>query len=286
MRFKLLKCAIVFFLSSMLFISIVKADPGISVTITDVDPDISSSGDTATYTVNVESITTEDENVKLTVSGDPNLNFDWATQEFLLLAGDTQSFGLTATVTTFYPGDYEFTVLGEAWPLFFTYEEALLFGIIQTSSYISYVHVHACVSSDSLGNPKDTFVPGEMVYVTVPATGQTVTLYIVADQTIWNEGDSLTDVSDGVEILTLNPGPGTQIIQIWAPPLVVGQYDIVMDVDNDGVFDTGQDLVDSMLITGFSVIPEVPWGTIMASAAMIIALVAYVAKPKWRRKPI
>ncbi len=32
------------------------------------------------------------------------------------------------------------------------------------------------------------------------------------------------------------------------------------------------------------VIPEVPLGTIMISAAMIIALVAYVAKPKWRRK--
>jgi len=33
------------------------------------------------------------------------------------------------------------------------------------------------------------------------------------------------------------------------------------------------------------VIPEVPWGTVMASAAMIIALVAYAAKPKWRRRP-
>jgi len=33
-----------------------------------------------------------------------------------------------------------------------------------------------------------------------------------------------------------------------------------------------------------SVIPEVPWGTVMASAAMIIALVAYFAVPRWRRK--
>ena len=32
------------------------------------------------------------------------------------------------------------------------------------------------------------------------------------------------------------------------------------------------------------VIPEVPWGTIVASAAMIFALVAYVAMPKWKRK--
>ena len=34
----------------------------------------------------------------------------------------------------------------------------------------------------------------------------------------------------------------------------------------------------------FGVIPEVPLGTIMASAAMIIALVAYIAVPKLRRK--
>lgn len=32
------------------------------------------------------------------------------------------------------------------------------------------------------------------------------------------------------------------------------------------------------------VIPEVPLGTIVASAAMIIALAAYVAVPRWRRK--
>ena len=34
----------------------------------------------------------------------------------------------------------------------------------------------------------------------------------------------------------------------------------------------------------FNVIPEVPLGTVAASAAMIIALVAYMATPKWRRK--
>ena len=34
------------------------------------------------------------------------------------------------------------------------------------------------------------------------------------------------------------------------------------------------------------VIPEVPWGTVIASAAMIIALVAYVAMPKFRKKQI
>jgi hypothetical protein len=108
-------------------------------------------------------------------------------------------------------------------------------------------------SSDHLGNPKDTFVPNETVYVTVQESGSTVTLYVVADQTSWNDGDPLIDVSDGPETLTLKTGPGTQTVQIWVPTLKTGNYDIVMDVDNDGVFDAKLDLVDSFLVAGFTV---------------------------------
>jgi PKD repeat protein len=32
-------------------------------------------------------------------------------------------------------------------------------------------------------------------------------------------------------------------------------------------------------------IPEVPFGTVVASASMIIALIAYMTMPRWRRKP-
>lgn len=37
-------------------------------------------------------------------------------------------------------------------------------------------------------------------------------------------------------------------------------------------------------VVALNVVPEIPWGTVVASAVMIIALVAYVAAPKWRRK--
>jgi len=40
----------------------------------------------------------------------------------------------------------------------------------------------------------------------------------------------------------------------------------------------------SLVSRPHGVIPEVPWGTIVASVTMIIALVAYAVMPKWKRK--
>ena len=136
-------------------------------------------------------------------------------------------------------------------------------------------------SSDSFGNPIDVFEPNEAVYVTVTATGQTVTLYIVADKSVWNDGDALLDVSGGAEIMTLNIGPENQTIQIWAPPLKVGDYDIVMDANNNGVLDTG-DIADSIRIPDFFVVPEVPFGTAMIFIATIMALASFAGFRRFR----
>ena len=105
-------------------------------------------------------------------------------------------------------------------------------------------------SSDSLGNEKNTFAPTETVYVTVPATGKTVTFYVVADKNVWNDGDPLIDVSDGTEQLTLNPGPGIQIVQVWGAPLTPGSYDVIEDANNNGTYDAGVDGIDSMAEIG------------------------------------
>jgi PKD repeat protein len=106
-------------------------------------------------------------------------------------------------------------------------------------------------SSDSFGNEKNTFAPTDAVYVAVPATGKTVTFYIVADKNVWNGGDPLTDASDGAEQLTLNPGPGIQVVQVWASPQTSGSYDVVEDANNNGIYDAGVDGVDSVAEIGF-----------------------------------
>lgn len=49
------------------------------------------------------------------------------------------------------------------------------------------------------------------------------------------------------------------------------KYNIVMDVDRERVFNSGLDVVDSVLVTGFFVVPEVPI-VILAIMSSVIAI--------------
>ncbi len=63
--------------------------------------------------------------------------------------------------------------------------------------------------------------------------------------------------------------------------VIPGTYTVVLRVtDNDGLTDTAR---ATAIITPQQVIPEVPFGTIVASSAMIIALIAYFVMPRWRK---
>ena len=113
------------------------SSPGISVTIQDIDPiaALHLTDDQATYNVKVESITTEFEDARLTVSGDPSLTFSWTLQEFSLAPGEIREFPLEVTVAGGTPpGNYPLTALGNAWLPF-------LPEFPETSSYTSHVNV-------------------------------------------------------------------------------------------------------------------------------------------------
>jgi len=48
----------------------------------------------------------------------------------------------------------------------------------------------------------------------------------------------LADVSGSAEMLTLNPS-GIQTVELWVPILISGSYDVVLDVNNNGLIDLG-----------------------------------------------
>jgi hypothetical protein len=123
-------------------------------------------------------------------------------------------------------------------------------------------------ASDALGNDKELFEPSDSIFASVQAAGQTVTFYVTAHHETWVDGDVLTDVSGGAKMGTLNPS-GVQTVEVWVPILVSGCYDVVLDTNNNGLFDLGVDETDVAQVRLVNVIPEVPLGPVVASFGMI-----------------
>lgn len=158
---------------------------------------------------------------------------------------------------------------------------ALLYG---NKFVASIPALEAIWSSDVLGNEKNTFNSSEAIYVAMPATGETVRLYIMADQTTWTNGTLLADVSgDGYEELTLSTN-GTQVVELWSPPLTNGDYDIVVDKNSNGVYDEGIDVVDSFTLIGFNVISEFPSFLAMPLFMVLAMSVGVFVKTKNARR--
>jgi len=67
---------------------------------------------------------------------------------------------------------------------------------------------------------------------------------IVPHQAVWNDGDPLnpvqTPLGDTVQYGCTNAGRRL----VWPAPLTPGQYDVIVDVDADLVYDKGQDFLD------------------------------------------
>jgi len=115
---------------------------------------------------------------------------------------------------------------------------------------------------------RDSYLTTDTVYVYFnpaehPAfVGQTAEVYIVPDQTEaqWVADSSL--VGKDVTGPGGTPAVETIIIQgcgncfqgaAWFPPLTPGEYDVVLDFNQDGVYTNGVDLIDSLAQVGFTV---------------------------------
>lgn len=111
---------------------------------------------------------------------------------------------------------------------------------------------------------KDFFGASEEVWIAVnPSTGgnnyanQNARLYVVYHRTEsqWYDGLTLSDVSGGYETIMVQPGcSNVNYSRIWSNPTVRDAgYDVVVDFSPFGVYDRGQDIVDSLNAKGFFV---------------------------------
>lgn len=109
------------------------------------------------------------------------------------------------------------------------------------------------------GEAENKFKTDESVYVKgsnfEPLTN--VDVYVTENKK-WVNGDPLTGTdisSDGVETIQTTSNGNILKTMVWGAPTVVGKYDIVVDANQDGTFDTGDgDAVDNKSIDpGFKV---------------------------------
>ncbi len=162
--------------------------------------------------------------------------------------------------------------------------------VIGFSDMIECVVVPVIESCDSTGVRKDTFSVGEDVYVNGTGFGNSTvySLFVVEDQAVWSDGMAIPARVSGTATTVSSLPDGTILPTLgWANPLVLGKYDIIVDVNNNTQYDAGIDALDDndiMVTAGFFVIPEIPLGTLMTSLAMIMGLACYVAIPKIRKR--
>ena len=137
-------------------------------------------------------------------------------------------------------------------------------------------------SCNELGVKKDVFVPAENVsaYGSGYQPLATYNLYIEPDGA-WSGGEALTGTPVMVETGITGDIPTTTV---WNKTLTAGKFDIIVDVNGNGVYDAGIDALDDndvVFTAGFLVIPEYWLGTVLGLAGCLAAFGTFrIAKRK------
>ncbi len=113
-------------------------------------------------------------------------------------------------------------------------------------------------SADSSGSGKDEFTPDDTVYASGNwfTPGSPVDIYILPDRA-WSDGDPVTGIPVASPIAN---GSGSFLVQVWAPPLEEGEYDLVFDSNRNQTYDKLVDAVDDPNHPGFIVAQQQIYG--------------------------
>jgi len=108
-----------------------------------------------------------------------------------------------------------------------------------------------------IGTPENAYRVNEDVYAAGSGfTPTNVDIYVVPDQD-WDDGDQIPqDITGAVETVSVNNGNAGPVL-VWHAPLTPGRYDIVIDANQNGVYDAHADGLDSGS-PGFVVVADAP----------------------------
>jgi hypothetical protein len=184
---------------------------------------INTPGGQASYTVEVDSTSTELEKIHVTVRGASGLGFSWTSQDTTLAAQGTVDFGLDINYSGSVAGNIYFTVTVFTFPnvydaslmRYWTLGDAMSYGQFESNSFTNYVQV----TSGALGSnvPTVSLNIGETQYVdsdgnvyVTPATPFTLTaansgqaFYMITNSTwagntiLYSGPFNLTGLADG-----------------------------------------------------------------------------------------
>ncbi len=117
----------------------------------------------------------------------------------------------------------------------------------------------------------DKFDTSEDVYVWGYGLTNNVDVYIVSDRD-WENGDTITE--GDIVASKLGTNINTQHVRVWSNPIIVGEYDVFVDTNNNKIYDFGVDAIDSASIVGFEVVPEAD--TIVLMGAGLLSMIGYI----------
>jgi WD40 repeat protein len=139
-------------------------------------------------------------------------------------------------------------------------------------------------STDTVGVGQDEYTVDEPVFATGSGfpSNTDIDIYIVFDDK-WTDNKTIPpDLSnDGVNTVKTDGSGNIGPADVWQPPLVPGEYDMVFDTNRNGVYDEGIDVVDDPNHPGFEVLsqPEPVGGEIFPinNLALLTLLVFMIA---------
>jgi hypothetical protein len=144
-------------------------------------------------------------------------------------------------------------------------------------------------SCNSMAGRKDVFELGETVYMHgngfSPSSGYS--LYVVVDQEVLTEGMIIPERVAGTEPgIFSNVEGGIDPTAVWHNPQTVGNYDIIIDVNGNGQYDSELDVLDdndTEVTAGYIIIPEFPSYLILPLLMIITLLVVTVHKSRSKK---